>query len=66
MADLTGMESVVHHMCVHSCIAYTGPFSDLEVCPICSKPRYNQFRLDSSNGRDKVPWQEFHTISIGP
>ena len=66
VADLTGMESVVHHMCVHSCIAYMGPFSDLEVCPICSEPRYDQFRLDSSNGRDKVPRQEFHTIPIGP
>ena len=45
VADLTGVESVVHHMCVNSCIAYTGPFLDLQVCPICSQPRYDQFRL---------------------
>ena len=26
MADLTGIESIVHHMCVNSCVAYTDPF----------------------------------------
>jgi len=31
VAELTGVESVVHHMCVKSCIAYTGLFLDLPV-----------------------------------
>jgi hypothetical protein len=44
-----------------SCIAYTGPFFDLESCPICSEPRYDQFQLES-----RIPRQEFHTIPIGP
>jgi hypothetical protein len=66
VANLTGVDSVVHHMCINSCIAYMGPFSDLEACPICAEGRYDQFRLDSSSGRDRVPWQEFHTIPIGP
>ena len=61
VADLTGVESVMHHMCINSCIAYTGPFFDLESCPICSEPRYDQFRLES-----RIPRQEFHTIPIGP
>ena len=66
VADITGIESIVHHMCVNSCIAYTGPFLDLLICPICSEPRYDQFRLETSNGTDKIPRQEFHTIPIGP
>lgn len=66
VADLTGVESMVHHMCINSCIAYTGPFVDLEACPICSEPRYDRFRLESSSGRDRIPRQEFHTIPIGP
>jgi hypothetical protein len=66
VADLTGVDSVVHHMCINLCIAYTGPFSDLEACPVCAEGQYDQFRLDSSSGRDRVPRQEFHTIPIGP
>jgi len=53
-------------MCVKSCIAYTGPFVDLNACPLCSEPRYDQFCLESSSGLEKVPCQEFHTIPIGP
>ena len=66
VADLTGIESMVHHMCINSCLAYTGPFQDLEVCPLCSEPRYDQFRLQSTSGRERVPRQEFHTIPMGP
>ena len=65
VAELTGIESVVHHMCTNSCIAYTGPFSDLDACPLCCEPRYDQFRLNSSGGKEKIPRQEFHTIPIG-
>ena len=53
-------------MCVKSCIAYTGPFLDLDACPLCSEPRYDQFRYQISSGQEKVPCQEFHTIPIGP
>jgi len=66
VAELTGVESVVHHMCVKSCIAYTGPFLDLDACPLCSEPRYDQFHYQISSGQEKVPCQEFHTIPIGP
>jgi Transposase family tnp2 len=66
IADLTRIESVVHNMCINSCIAYTGPFEDKESCPICSEPQYDQLWCASSNGRDKIPRQEFHTILIGP
>jgi hypothetical protein len=66
IAEMTGIESVVHHMCINSCVAFTGPFLTLENCPVCDEPRYNQFRLQSTHGREKVPRQEFHTIPIGP
>ena len=66
VADLTGVESVVHHMCINSGIAYTGPFLELNACPMYSKPWYDQFQFHLSEGRERVPWQEFHTIPIGP
>ena len=66
VADLTGIELVVHHMCINSCIAYTGPFTDLKVCPMCSEPCYDKFRLEASGGRERIPRQEFHTIPIRP
>ena len=42
VSDLTGIESLVRDMCINSCLAYTGPFSELDACPICSEPRYDQ------------------------
>ena len=66
VADLTGIESVIHHMCVNSCIAYTGPFTNLESCPMCSEPRYNNLCLEASLGAKRITRQEFHTILIGP
>lgn len=66
VADLTGIEPIVHHMCINSCIAYTGPFSELEACPKCSQSRYDEFRLQASSGTEKIPRKEFHTIPMGP
>ena len=66
IADLTGIMSVVHDMCINSCIAYTGPFSELEACPVCSEFRYELSGSRPSSGRGRRPRQEFHTIPIGP
>jgi hypothetical protein len=66
VTDLTGVESVVHHMCTNSCITYMGPFLDLKACPVCSEPQYNQFRLEASGGKERVPCQEYYTIPISP
>jgi hypothetical protein len=41
VSDLTGIESLVCDMCINSCLAYTGPFSELDTCPICSEPQYD-------------------------
>ena len=51
VSDLTGIESIIHDMCINSCIAYTGPFSELEVCPVCSESQYNLSGTQSSSRR---------------
>ncbi|KIM71551.1 hypothetical protein PILCRDRAFT_804895 [Piloderma croceum F 1598] len=45
-------------MCINSCLAFTGPFSELSECPTC-----NEARFDSLT---ELPRQKFHTIPIGP
>ncbi|KAF9486092.1 hypothetical protein BDN70DRAFT_846549 [Pholiota conissans] len=66
IAEITGVHSLKHDMCPDTCIAYTGPFSELEACPKCHKPRYDPIILASSNGRKKVPQQQFYTMPLGP
>ena len=66
VADMTGIESVVHDMCINSCMAYTGPFSELETCPICSESRYELSESQSSSGSQRKPRKKFHTIPVGP
>ncbi|KAF8152326.1 hypothetical protein B0H34DRAFT_664121 [Crassisporium funariophilum] len=53
-------------MCPDTCIAYTGPFSELDKCPKCHKSRYDPILLESSNGLKKVPQRRFHTMPLGP
>ena len=64
VAELSGVSSVVHDMCQNSCLAYTGPFADLESCPECSLSRYDPLKAGRTN--KKVPRQQFHTIPLGP
>ena len=56
-AELTGISPITDHMCIKSCVAYTGPFNTLEACPVCSEPRYDSLHN---------PRQIFNTIPIGP
>jgi hypothetical protein len=58
ISDITGVGSVVHPMCKNSCLAFTGPFSDLDRCPKCNEPKLCPIT--------KKPQQEFHTILLGP
>ena len=55
----TCVKQVETHMCINSCIAYTGPFKNLEKCPKCGIERYK----DSSKTQ---PRQRFYTIPLGP
>ena len=58
ITEITGVTSVVHPMCKNSCLAFTGPFSDLVTCPKCGAPKLCPLT--------KKAQQEFHTILIGP
>ncbi|KAF8586809.1 hypothetical protein K439DRAFT_1339935 [Ramaria rubella] len=53
-------------MCLDSCVAYTGPFSNLEECPQCRLGHYDPIVLENSNGRIKIPAQQFYTIPVSP
>lgn len=63
VSNVTGIDALVHHMCVNSCLAFTGPFAQADTCPICKEPRYDQ--LDTTNGR-QIPRRTFHTYPLGP
>ena len=63
---LSGVITWEHHMCVRSCAGFTGPFADLERCPYCGEPRYEQKDLEESDGERKVPRQVFTTFPVGP
>ena len=63
---LSGLLTWEHHMCVNSCLGFTGPYSNLDHCPKCGESWYNQQELVESEGRRKVPWQVFTTFPIGP
>ena len=66
IAAYTGIEPITHDMCPDSCVAFTGPFSELQNCPTCGVSRRNEAKLNASNGRLKVPAKTFMTIPIGP
>ncbi|KAI6008935.1 hypothetical protein F5J12DRAFT_702302, partial [Pisolithus orientalis] len=66
LTNLSRVTSIVKDMCINSCTAFIGPLSALDTCPECSKPRYDQGKLQWSNGRTKHPHAIFHTIPITP
>ena len=35
IGTLTGVELILHDMCPNMCLAFTGPFSHLDECPLC-------------------------------
>jgi hypothetical protein len=63
---LSGVITWEHHMCVGSCVGFTGPFADLEQCPQCGEPQYEQKDLVESDGERKVPRKVFTTFPVGP
>jgi hypothetical protein len=66
VAQLSGVVPLVHDMCVKTCVAYVGPFRDLDTCPYCGELRYDPIKLAASDGKTKVARREFHTMPIGP
>ena len=39
VSDTTGVVSILDDMCINSCHAFTGPFTDLDACSICGEVR---------------------------
>ena len=64
--DLSGLISWEHHMCINTCVGFTGPYADVEECPNCGEPRFDQKELAESEGRRKVPRKVFTTFLVGP
>ncbi|KAF8803299.1 hypothetical protein BYT27DRAFT_7145321, partial [Phlegmacium glaucopus] len=63
---ITGVYPLMTDMCPNTCIAYTGPFSQLDTCTKCMLPRYNPQALVASGGVKKIPQRQFLTLPIGP
>ena len=59
VAKISGVVSIADDMCVNSCLAYVGPFKDLEQCSVCSEPRY-------TNAQNNTPVKQLCTIPLGP
>jgi hypothetical protein len=64
--NLSGLVTWEHHMCINSCIAFTGPYAILDCCPNCGESRYKDKDLEESGGLRKVPRQVFTTFPVGP
>ena len=66
ISEYMGVESIEHDMCPNTCVAFTGPYSALDRCPICEEERYDSIRLRTSGRRSHVACQKFVTIPLGP
>jgi hypothetical protein len=45
VAELSGVEEMMHDMCMNTCVGFTGPFAGLQHCPECGEARYDQETL---------------------
>ncbi|KAI0349119.1 hypothetical protein OH77DRAFT_1507564 [Trametes cingulata] len=60
ISELTGIDAIRTDMCINSCVAFTGPFANLEQCPHCRQARYE------SRNDVQVPRRTFQTFPVGP
>ncbi|KAH9848551.1 hypothetical protein C2E23DRAFT_739310, partial [Lenzites betulinus] len=63
VGSVTGIDALLHDMCVNSCVAFTGPFAPLDRCPTCQEPRYEE--QEGAHAR-RIPRRTFHTYPLGP
>ena len=63
--SLTGLVLWEHHMCIWSCVGFTGLCAHLESCLCCGEPRYDQKELRESNSLRRVPQKVFTMFPIG-
>jgi hypothetical protein len=65
ISQYTGVEAIEHDMCPSSCVAFTGPFADLDECLICQASRWDQAKLKTSTGKVKQGARRALTIPLG-
>jgi hypothetical protein len=61
--EISGVMPIREDMCINTCIAFTGPFNKLDICPECAEPHYD---AQKSTTHKKVPRRQFYTFPIGP
>lgn len=61
---LTCVSAVEDDMCPKGCLAYVGPYAELDACPSCSEPRY--FPSGGGRSRKRIPRQRMTTVPLGP
>ncbi|KAF8521819.1 hypothetical protein JB92DRAFT_3141125 [Gautieria morchelliformis] len=65
VAEWSGVVPIENDMCPNSCLAYAGPFRELDRCSHCGQSRYRQ--LSAQNPRqERKSQQNFYTIPLGP
>lgn len=63
-SEITSVVSIPDKMCINSCVAFTGPYSDLEACPVCAEPSYDP--LEFAESGKKIARKEACTFLLGP
>ena len=63
ITEISGVTPIQEDMCVNTCIAFTGPFGELDTCPECAEPRYD---VQKSRANKKVGRRQFYTLPIAP
>ena len=64
IAEVTGVVEIEDDICVAVCCAFVGLFKDLQACPYCKEPRYDQAIFAKS--KKKVARKTMSTIPLGP
>lgn len=65
--ELSGVSPVYADMCVNTCVAYTGPYEHLRLCPTCGENRFeNRPTRPGSSRQKRVARRRFLTIPLGP
>lgn len=66
IAAISGVVPIIHDMCPNSCLAYTGPYAELQACPMCGETRYDLLAAAANPEKKKTSRQHFYTIPLGP
>ena len=67
LKSISGILPLHFDMCTNSCMAFTGPYSELKNCLHCKEDRF-QARVFQNGARDmtNIPRRQFISLPIGP